>query len=197
MVGRRQRDWWTLLHWSWDILWYTHCVSVPIFPPIHSPTFSTQLSAWRLTGMQHINRAGCPLVPAGLASGEPQQTIWVRKSERKVIISLDLSLQSHLSGYGPQLEITDLSLLDSVGEWEGGMIWEHGIETCIISYMKQIASPGSIQDAWGWCTGTIQRDDTGREERGGFRMGNTCIPVVDACWYMAKPIQYCKVKKLN
>jgi len=26
-------------------------------------------------------------------------------------------------------------------------------------------------------------------------MGNTCIPVVDSFWYMAKPIQYCKVKK--
>ena len=24
-------------------------------------------------------------------------------------------------------------------------------------------------------------------------MGNTCIPVVDSCWCMAKPIQYCKV----
>ena len=35
----------------------------------------------------------------------------------------------------------------------------------------------------------------GREEGGGFRMGNTCIPVADSCWYMAKPIQYCKVKK--
>ena len=32
-------------------------------------------------------------------------------------------------------------------------------------------------------------------EEGGFRMGNTCIPVADSCWYMAKPIQYCKVKK--
>ena len=30
---------------------------------------------------------------------------------------------------------------------------------------------------------------------GGFRMGNTCIPVADSCWYMAKPIQHCKVKK--
>ena len=28
------------------------------------------------------------------------------------------------------------SLLDSVGEGEGGMIWENGIETCIITYMK-------------------------------------------------------------
>jgi len=31
--------------------------------------------------------------------------------------------------------------------------------------------------AWGWCTGMTQRDGTGREEGGGFRMGNTCIPV--------------------
>ena len=32
-------------------------------------------------------------------------------------------------------------------------------------------------------------------EGGGFRMGNTCIPVADSFWYMTKPIQYCKVKK--
>jgi len=31
----------------------------------------------------------------------------------------------------------------------------------------------TILDAWGWCTGMTQRDDTGREEEGGFRMGNT------------------------
>ena len=69
-------------------------------------------------------------------------------------------------------------LLDSVGEGEGGMIWENGIETCIISCMKRIASPGSMHDtldAWGWCTGTTQRDGMGREEGGGFRVGNTCI----------------------
>ena len=30
------------------------------------------------------------------------------------------------------------SLLDFVGEGEGGMIWENGIETCIISYKKQM-----------------------------------------------------------
>ena len=35
----------------------------------------------------------------------------------------------------------------------------------------------------------------GREEGGGFRMGNTCIPVVDSFQYLAKPIQYCKKKK--
>ena len=31
----------------------------------------------------------------------------------------------------------------------------------------------TILDAWGWCTGTTQREGMGREEGGGFRMGNT------------------------
>ena len=35
--------------------------------------------------------------------------------------------------------------LDSVGEGEGGMIWGNVMETCIISYKKRIASPGSMQ----------------------------------------------------
>ena len=35
-------------------------------------------------------------------------------------------------------------------------------------------------DAWGWCTGTAQRDGMGREEGGGFGMGNTYIPVADS-----------------
>ena len=30
--------------------------------------------------------------------------------------------------------------------WGQGMIWENSIETCIISYMKRIASPGSMHD---------------------------------------------------
>ena len=34
-------------------------------------------------------------------------------------------------------------------------------------------------DAWGWCTGMTQRYGMGREDGGGFRMGNTCIPVAD------------------
>ena len=81
-------------------------------------------------------------------------------------------------------------------EGEGGMIWENGIETGILSYVKQISSPGCrIQDAWGWWTGMTQRDGMGREMGGGFRIGNTCTPVADSCWSMAKPIQYCKVKK--
>ena len=48
-------------------------------------------------------------------------------------------------------------LLDSVGEGKGGMIWENGIETCIISYMKWIASPGSMPDTG--CLGLVHWDD--------------------------------------
>ena len=35
-------------------------------------------------------------------------------------------------------------------------------------------------DAWGWSTGTAQRDGMGREEGGGFGRGTTCIPVADS-----------------
>ena len=63
------------------------------------------------------------------------------------------------------------------------MIWDNGIETGIISYMKRIVSPGSMQDTGhlGLYTGMTQRDGMEREEGAGFRMGNTCIPVVDSC----------------
>ena len=49
------------------------------------------------------------------------------------------------------------SLLDSVGEEEGGMIWENGSEICIISYMKRVASPGSMHDTG--CLGLVHWDD--------------------------------------
>ena len=39
--------------------------------------------------------------------------------------------------------------MDSVGEGEGGKIWENGIETCETSCMKRDASPGSMQDSGG------------------------------------------------
>ena len=63
--------------------------------------------------------------------------------------------------------------MDSVGEEEGGKIWKNGIETCKISCMKRVASPGLMHDTGylGWCTGTTQRDGLGSEEGGGFRMG--------------------------
>ena len=37
------------------------------------------------------------------------------------------------------------------------VIWENGIETCIISYMKLIAGPGSMHDTG--CLGLVHWDD--------------------------------------
>ena len=48
-------------------------------------------------------------------------------------------------------------LLDSVGEGEGGMIWENSIETCILSYVKQIVSPGSMRETGH--SGLVHWDD--------------------------------------
>ena len=39
----------------------------------------------------------------------------------------------------------------------GGMFWENGIETCIISYKKRITSPGSMQDTGS--LGLVHWDD--------------------------------------
>ena len=85
------------------------------------------------------------------------------------------------------------------GFCEGGMIWENGIETCILSYVKRITSPGLMHDTG--CSGLVHWDDPeGRFWEGegrGFRMGNTSTPVADSCQCMAKPIQYCKVISLQ
>ena len=47
--------------------------------------------------------------------------------------------------------------MDSVVGGEGGIIWENGIETYIISYVKWIASPGSMHDTG--CSGLVHWDD--------------------------------------
>ena len=68
------------------------------------------------------------------------------------------------------------SLLDSVGEGKGGMIWENGTETCKLSYVKRIASPGSMHDTG--CSGLVHWDDLegwdgegdGREVQDGEHM---------------------------
>ena len=49
-------------------------------------------------------------------------------------------------------------LLDSEGEGEGGMIWENGIETYVISYTKRVPSPGSMHDTG--CLGLVHWDDS-------------------------------------
>ena len=47
--------------------------------------------------------------------------------------------------------------MDSVGEGEGGKIWENDIETCKIPCKKRDASPGSIHNTG--CLGLVHWDD--------------------------------------
>ena len=56
-----------------------------------------------------------------------------------------------------------------MGEGEGGMIWENGIETCIISYKKRIASLGSMQNTG--CLRLVHWDDPERWYREGGGRG--------------------------
>ena len=79
-------------------------------------------------------------------------------------------------------------LLDSVGEGEGGMIRENSIETCILSRVKQITSPGWMHEtsAQGWCTGKTQGNQVEREVGGGIGMGNTGKSMANSCQCMTK-----------
>ena len=63
--------------------------------------------------------------------------------------------------------------MDSVGEGKGGKIGEKGIEACRISYVKRIASPGSMHDTG--CSGLVHWDDPegwdGEGDRRGVQAG--------------------------
>ena len=53
-----------------------------------------------------------------------------------------------------------------MGEGEGAMIWENSIKACILSYVKQITSPGSMHEIV--CSGLVHWDDPeGWDEEGG------------------------------
>ena len=87
--------------------------------------------------------------------------------------------------------------MDSVGEGEGGMIWENGIETCIISYVKRVTSPGSMHNTV--CLRLVHWDNPeGWYREGGGRRVQDGKHVYTCGGFMltyGKTIQYCKVRK--
>ena len=56
-----------------------------------------------------------------------------------------------------------------MAEGKGGMILEGSVETCILSYVKQIAGPGSMHKTG--CSGLVLCDDL--EEWDGRREGGS------------------------
>ena len=68
------------------------------------------------------------------------------------------------------------------------MFQENSFETCILSRVKEITSPGWMHEtsAQAWCIGKAQRDQVEREVGGRIRMGNTCNSMDDSCQCMTK-----------
>ena len=76
---------------------------------------------------------------------------------------------------------------------------DNSIETCILSSMKQITSPGWMHETspWGWCTGIIQRDGMEREVGGGSGWGTHVNPWLVHVNVWQKTLQYYKVINLQ
>ena len=78
--------------------------------------------------------------------------------------------------------------------------WENGIETCILSYVKQIASPGLMHEPGH--SGLVHWDDPeewGGEGgwEGGSGWGTHVHPWLIHVNVWQKPLQYCKVISLQ
>ena len=79
-----------------------------------------------------------------------------------------------------------------MGEGEGRMIWENGIETCKLSHVKQIVSPGSMHDTG--CSGLVHWDDPeGWYGEGGERGVQDGEHVYTRGGFMS---MYCKTNKI-
>ena len=77
------------------------------------------------------------------------------------------------------------------------MISENSTETCVLPFVKEIASPSSTQQT-GLAKPVHWDNPEGWDGEGGrFGMRDTCTPMADSCQCMAKPLQYCKVISLQ
>ena len=74
-----------------------------------------------------------------------------------------------------------------------------GIETCILSIVKQITSPGWMHEtsAQAWCTGKTQRNWVEREVEGGSGWGMRVTPWLIHVNVWQSSLQYCKVISLQ
>ena len=61
-----------------------------------------------------------------------------------------------------------MNLLAKSFDVDGGMIWENGTETCMLSYVERISSSGSMHETG--CLGLVHWDDpNGWDGEGGGR----------------------------
>jgi len=81
-----------------------------------------------------------------------------------------------------------------MGECKGGMIWENSLETYILSYMKQIASPGLMHETG--CSGLVHWGDPEGWD-GGSGGGTHVNPWMIHISVWQNPLQYYKVISLQ
>ena len=83
----------------------------------------------------------------------------------------------------------------TLGEGESGMLQENSIESCILSRVKWITSPGWLHETsvHTWCTGKTQRDRVESEVGAGSGCGIHVYPWLIHVNVWQKPLQYCKV----
>ena len=79
------------------------------------------------------------------------------------------------------------------------MFQENSIETCILSRVKQITSPGWMHETSGraWCTGKSQGIRWRGRWEGGSGWGIHVTPWLIHVNVWQKPLQYCKVISLQ
>ena len=104
-----------------------------------------------------------------------------------LVLFLILAKKTHLI-----TKDTKNRLLDYVGEGEGGMIWENGIETCkLITICKiddQCKSHAWSRTLKGDALGQPRGMGWGWREEAVSGWGDTCAPMADSCWCMAKTL---------
>ena len=98
---------------------------------------------------------------------------------------------SHLYDLSPGSGLPLLLLLTGTNEEQRAQErqeTENSIETCILSRVKQINSPGWMHEtrAGTWYTGKTQRERVEREVGEGLEMGNTCKPMAISFQCMTK-----------
>ena len=90
-------------------------------------------------------------------------------------------------------------LLDSVGEGEGGMLWENSTETSILSGWKR--SPAQVgcmrQVLRAGALGRPRGMGWRRRREGGLEWGTNVNPWLIHVNVWQKPLQYCKVISLQ
>ena len=112
-------------------LWYIY--TMEYYSAIQKNTFESVLMRWMKLE---------PIIQSEVSQKEKHQySILTQKMEFRKMVTITLYLRQQ-----KRHRCIEQSF-GLCGRWRGEMIWENGIEACIISYKKRITSPDSMQDS--------------------------------------------------